>query len=88
MSIPSAQRIEVLRGPGRLLWPDALHGVINAISPPSVTDHQLLTIEAGANDYYRMHFSQSGNTEQHGYRLTNSAHDGGYKDDSGLINKR
>ena len=81
-----AQHIEVLRGPGTVLHgSDALHGVINVISQPSVADHQLLNIEAGANDYYRIKFSQSGNAGQHGYRINlNSAHDGGYKDDSGF----
>ncbi len=81
-----AQRIEVLRGPGTVLHgSDALHGVINVISQPSVDDQQLLTIEAGSNDYYRMKFSQSDRSGQHGYRINlNAAHDGGYKDDSGF----
>ena len=81
-----AQRIEVLRGPGTVLHgSDALHGVINVISQPSVADQQQLTIEAGSNDYYRMKFSQSDRSGGHGYRINlNGAHDGGYKDDSGF----
>ncbi|MCP3906927.1 MAG: TonB-dependent receptor [Oceanicoccus sp.] len=81
-----AQRIEVLRGPGTVLHgSDALHGVINVISQPAVAAQQQLNIEAGSNDYYRIKFSQSNRSGQHGYRLNlNGAHDGGYKDDSGF----
>lgn len=81
-----AQHIEVLRGPGMVLHgSDALHGLINVISQPSIADHQLLTIEAGSNDYYRIKLSQSNNTGQHGFRINyNSTYDGGYKDDAGF----
>lgn len=86
LNTEQAHHIEVLRGPGTIMHgSDALHGVINVISQPAMADHQLLTIETGANDYYRMKFSQSDNAAQHGYRLNvNSTHDGGYKDDAGF----
>ncbi|MFA7554489.1 MAG: TonB-dependent receptor [Spongiibacteraceae bacterium] len=82
-----AQRIEVLRGPGTVLYgSDALHGVINVISKPSSTEAEnLLSLEAGANDYGRVKYSSSDRSGQHGYRVSlNGTHDGGYKDNAGF----
>jgi outer membrane receptor protein involved in Fe transport len=82
-----AQRIEVLRGPGTSIHgSDALHGVINVISPAiSKTAQQQLSLAAGSNDYNRLKYSQSQTFGQQGYRLSvNGTHDGGYKNASGF----
>ncbi|MGK0498980.1 MAG: outer membrane cobalamin receptor, partial [Oceanicoccus sp.] len=81
-----AGRIEVLRGPGTVLHgSDAMHGVINVISAaPSNQLENQLSLEAGANDYYRSKYSISDRQGRHSYRLSiNGSSDGGYKDDSG-----
>ena len=81
-----AQQVEVLRGPGTVLYgSDALHGVINVLSNPSPQQQQsTITLEAGENDYGRIKLSHGDQLGQHGYRISfNGASDGGYKDDSG-----
>ncbi len=82
-----AQQIEVLRGPGMVIHgSDALHGVINVVSrAPSEQAEGSLSLEAGPHDYGRIKFSHSDTVGKHGYRISfNSAHDGGYKDNSGF----
>lgn len=82
-----AERIEVLRGPGTVLFgSDAQHGVINVLSPaPADARATQLGLEAGPNDYARLRVSHSERAGQHGLRVNvNAAHDGGYKHDAGF----
>ncbi|WP_082859472.1 TonB-dependent receptor [Microbulbifer sp. Q7] len=81
-----AGRIEVLRGPGTVLFgSDAQHGVINVISEAPVNGHaSSAAIEGGANDFQRVRLEHSRGDTQGGFRIGFSgARDGGYKDDSG-----
>ncbi|WP_078085138.1 TonB-dependent receptor [Microbulbifer mangrovi] len=82
-----AQRIEVLRGPGGVLYgSDAQHGVINILSrPPTDGGESSLALEGGANDYARVSLGHSRGDSQGGYRISfNGARDGGFKENSGF----
>ncbi|GAB2524419.1 TonB-dependent receptor [Microbulbifer agarilyticus] len=82
-----AGRIEVLRGPGTVLYgSDAQHGVINVLSAaPAQGSESSMGIEGGANDYRRLKLTHNRGDEQGGTRIDfTGARDGGYKDDSGF----
>ncbi|QKX18990.1 TonB-dependent receptor [Microbulbifer sp. YPW1] len=86
-SFEQAGRIEVLRGPGTVLYgSDAQHGVINVLSAAPVDGRESsAVIEAGANDYQRIKLDHSSGDSEGGMRIGFSgARDGGYKDDSGF----
>nr|WP_010130223.1 TonB-dependent receptor [Microbulbifer agarilyticus] len=81
-----AGRIEVLRGPGTVLYgSDAQHGVINVLSAAPVQGRESsIGIEAGANDYQRVQLTHSQGDDQGGTRVDfTGARDRGYKEDSG-----
>lgn len=81
-----AERIEITRGPGSALYgSNALHGIINVITPPADTEDGRLTLEGGSNEFLRMNISKGGIIdERHGINLMASiTHDGGYRDDAG-----
>ncbi|MDN3637525.1 TonB-dependent receptor [Simiduia curdlanivorans] len=87
LNYEQAQQIDVLRGPGTVLFgSDAQHGVINVISAAaSDGPNHTLGLEAGANDYARLKLGFNRQEGEHGLGLRfNAAHDGGYKDDSGF----
>ena len=75
-------RIEVLRGPDSSIYgSNAIHGVVNVITPDPKDGLKLLKIEAGPNDYHRTNISLSSNS----IRLdVSGTTDGGYKDASGF----
>lgn len=82
-----ADRIEVVRGPGSALFgSNAMHGVINVITPGASSDPEYsFGIEGGPHDYSRAKFSGSDTNGAHGLRADVSlSHDGGYRDDSGF----
>ena len=77
-----ASRIEVIRGPGSSIYgADALHGVINVLTPPVSPGFKRVSFEGGANHYYRSQLSLSGESLRIDATATS---DGGYKDDSGF----
>lgn len=81
-----AGRIEVIKGPATALYgSNALHGVINVMSAaPTETLDQVISIEAGPDDYYRGKYRYSNTHGRHGVSLrVNGTTDGGYKEDSG-----
>lgn len=81
----TAERIEITRGPGSALYgSNALHGIINIITPAADTDERYASIEAGSYGYGRLNASTAHSDGQHGFRLTATiARDGGYRTDSG-----
>jgi len=77
-----AERIEVIKGPGTALHgSNALHGLINIITPGIGDIRFSSQIETGVHGYNRVkHQQQEGD-----WRIDASAtRDGGYKDDSGF----
>jgi outer membrane receptor protein involved in Fe transport len=77
-----AQRIEVIKGPGTALHgSNAMHGLVNIITPTLGDTGFSSQIETGVHGYNRVkHQQQTGD-----WRIDASAtRDGGYKDDSGF----
>jgi len=80
-----AARIEITRGPGSALYgSNALHGMVNVITPPANRDDGSMTLEAGANDFIRLNISQGLTGKNHGLRaMASLSHDGGAREQSG-----
>jgi iron complex outermembrane receptor protein len=77
-----ANKIEVVRGPGSSIYgSNALHGVINILTPAPAEGLRKLSFEAGPNDYLRTKTSWS--TDQLRLDFSGTT-DGGYKDASGF----
>ena len=77
----TAGRIEVIRGPGSSIYgSNALHGVVNVMTPDFEGGLRHIDLEAGPYDYYRTRMSFSGDALRADFSGTT---DGGYKDDSG-----
>lgn len=82
-----ADGIEVLSGPQSVLYgTNALHGVINVLSPvPDRTRRSTISIATGSHDYYRTTWRQNGGVNDHDWSAAFSGvHDGGYKDRAGF----
>jgi len=77
-----ANRIEVVRGPDSSIYgSNAMHGVVNVLTPDPMAGYRELEIESGPEDYYRARLSLSSDS----LRLdVSGTTDGGYKDDSGF----
>lgn len=82
-----AQAIEIVRGPGSVLFgANALHGAINVINP-SLTGEPggVISVDAGPNEYGRLNVGLNTSEDEHQFGVYfNGASDGGYKDDSGF----
>ena len=90
-NIELAGRIEVVRGPGSVTYgSNALHGVINVISPTvDQAGKKSLSLEAGPHDYGRAAGSVSHWVGVHGLRADLVlGHDNGFRDDSGFDQQR
>ncbi|MGQ8366134.1 TonB-dependent receptor [Glaciecola sp. 1036] len=85
-----AQRIEILRGPASTLYgSNALHGVINIISPAAESSNDSLAFSAGAYDTYRLKSDSSWQLSDSTQRLLfNIADHGGYQQDSGYSQQK
>jgi len=82
-----AQAIEIVRGPGSVLFgANALHGAINVINPSLTGDPGgVISVDAGPNEYGRLNFGVNTQEDEHQFGVYfNGASDGGYKDDSGF----
>ena len=82
----TAERIEITRGPGSALYgSNALHGIINIISPSADNNEGFASLEGGSYGYGRFNMSKGFTGKNHGLRFTASVtHDGGYRDASGF----
>ena len=82
-----AEGIEVLPGPQSVLYgSNALHGVINVLSPSlnggvGIGEASRMAVETGSHDYYRSQFSHRTDKLYIGFDGTR---DGGYKDNAGF----
>ena len=75
-----AAGLEVWRGPGTVFYgSNALHGVINTLSPQ--IDRNYLSLETASNDYNRI---KLGWNQQQWQVAANGVKDAGFKDDSGF----
>ena len=76
-----AHRIEIIKGPGSAVHgSNALHGVVNILTPRPEASLRQLKLEAGPDDYYRARLTASSDR----LRLdVSGTSDGGYKDNSG-----
>ena len=79
-------RIEVVRGPGSVLYgSNALHGIINVVSRPVGDAESEASVEAGSWGYYRGIGSVAFQEGNNGLRLSGvAARDGGYVEESGF----
>ncbi|MCZ6716757.1 MAG: TonB-dependent receptor [Gammaproteobacteria bacterium] len=77
------QAVEVIRGPGSALYgANALHGLLNFLTPAGSPSGLLTSFEAGPDNYYRVKFDSGGRSSD--WRLlVNGTHDGGARADSG-----
>lgn len=81
-----AGRIEVIKGPATALYgSNAMHGVINIVSAaPSAELEQVVGLEAGPDEFYRVKYHYSNTHGEHGIRFSaNGTTDDGYKDNAG-----
>ena len=80
-----AERVEVVKGPGSALYgSNALHGIINVITPPADTDEGRVSLEGGSYEFGRINISKGFLKGNHGFKaMATVTHDGGYRDESG-----
>jgi len=85
-STEQAERVEITRGPGSALYgSNALHGMVNVITPPANTNDAKLTLEGGSYDFFRFNAAKGFKGERHGFRaMASITHDGGYREQSGV----
>ena len=81
-----AERIEVLKGPGSALYgSNAVHGVINVITPDSTYDHNRFGFDYGSFGYTRYKLGSGYDFGQQGFGINASiTRDTGYRDDEGV----
>ncbi|MCB4791470.1 MAG: TonB-dependent receptor [Elusimicrobia bacterium] len=86
VNIPGASRIEIIKGPGTVLYgSDAIGGTINVITKPSPASPEVeLNAESGSFGWYRL-LATGGNTwGNSGLRLgLNNTHTDGWRDRTG-----
>jgi outer membrane receptor protein involved in Fe transport len=77
-----ADRIEVLKGPGSALYgSNAVHGVINVITPDTTYDEHLLGVDLGSYGYSRLKLRSGKDLGEQGIGINASVtRDTGYRD--------
>lgn len=81
-----AGQIEIIRGPGSSLYgSNAVHGVINVLSPDAMIQPAIsIGLETGPDNYQRGKFSLSSHEQHHGWlAYGNLSKDDGYQQDAG-----
>ncbi len=87
VNLEQAAAIEVLRGPGSVLYgSSAVHGIINVLPPlPDGIPDLGVALEGGSDDYRRGRFAASSGSNEGGLGLVaHATHDGGWRDSSGF----
>ena len=81
-----AQRIEVLKGPVSALYgANAIHGVINVVTPDTTYDDRLVAIDAGSYGFSRLKFRKGADLGNSGMGINASVtRDTGYRDNEGV----
>ncbi|WP_137165882.1 TonB-dependent receptor [Salinimonas lutimaris] len=81
-----AQRIEVLKGPASVLYgSNAIHGVINVITPDTTRDVHMLGYDYGSYGYNRVKLRQGKDFGNSGIGINASiTRDTGYRDEEGV----
>ena len=81
-----AARIEVVRGANSAFYgSNAIHGIVNVISPQPQENYFGGSLEAGPHDYFRLKRSYQNVSDKRSYLINlNASHDGGYKESSGF----
>src|SRR5215469_509311 len=86
LNIEQATAVEVIRGPGSVLYGgNALHGIVNVLTqPPDMNPTEALGLERGSHEYTRVEASVGDWDGSRGFRLSaNASHDGGFRANSG-----
>jgi outer membrane receptor protein involved in Fe transport len=87
VNLDQAAAVEVLRGPGSVLYgSSAVHGIINVIPPsPGQIPEIGVSLEGGSDDWRRLRLAASHDDETGGIGLVlNATDDGGWRDASGF----
>ncbi|MBE0376306.1 TonB-dependent receptor [Pseudoalteromonas prydzensis] len=81
-----AERVEVLKGPGSALYgSNAVHGVINVITPDTTYDEHLLGVDLGSYGYSRLKLRSGKDLGNQGVGINASiTRDSGYRDDESV----
>ena len=81
-----ASRIEVLKGPSSALYgSNAIHGVVNVITPNTAYDHASAGLDIGSYGYSRARVSAGVDDEAHGLGIIATVtNDTGYRDDESV----
>ncbi|MGE5624458.1 MAG: TonB-dependent receptor [Bacillota bacterium] len=86
LNIEQAAAVEVIRGPGSVLYGgNALHGIVNVLTQaPDMNPTDSLGLERGSHEYTRAEASIGDWDGSRGFRLSaNASHDAGFRADSG-----
>ncbi|MGH8129552.1 MAG: TonB-dependent receptor [Steroidobacteraceae bacterium] len=87
VNLEQAAAVEVLRGPGSVLYgSSAVHGIINVLPPlPDEVPVLGIALEAGSDAYRRARLAASAESEQSGLGVVlHATDDGGWRDASGF----
>ncbi|MCQ8879059.1 TonB-dependent receptor [Pseudoalteromonas shioyasakiensis] len=81
-----AERVEVLKGPGSALYgSNAVHGVINVITPDTTYDEHLVGLDLGSYGYSRLKLRSGKDLGNQGIGINASVtRDTGYRDDESV----
>jgi outer membrane receptor protein involved in Fe transport len=87
VNIEQAAAVEVLRGPGNVIYgSSAVHGIINVIPPaPAEIPAIGVGIEGGSDDYRRLRLAAGRDADDRGFGVVmHATDDGGWRDASGF----
>ena len=87
VNLEQAAAVEVLRGPGSVLYgSSAVHGIINVIPPmPDQIPAFGAVLEGGSDDYRRVRLAAGSGTDDGGFGVVlHATDDGGWRDASGF----